>query len=244
MPIVRPVYNTMKQIFEIAVFKNRLEFPQGGFGGISAPGMWSLVFLSQPPSARSGEETAARRARLGLHAVHAQPDDRLLLLRQAQGPDRARHDGRKRDDAVDLRRHGAAGRRAQKKLAVAGGHRESGTGQARKQKPSSRLARADQPDRLVLAEKIEQMPQALRRARVASVGSRDKMSAASSRAAPRYLPCTSGRASWKPGRPLWRVPSTSPSPRRRRSSSAMRKPSSVSRRMASRALAVSPSGAL
>ena len=43
---------------------------------------------------------------------------------------------------------------------------------------------------------------------------------------------------WKPGMPLCRVPSTSPSPRSFRSSSAMRKPSSVSRMMASRAFAV------
>ena len=48
----------------------------------------------------------------------------------------------------------------------------------------------------------------------------------------------------KPGMPLCRVPSTSPSPRSRKSSSAMRKPSSVSRRMASRALAVGAERAL
>jgi uncharacterized membrane protein len=44
--------------------------------------------------------------------------------------------------------------------------------------------------------------------------------------------------------PDWRVPSTSPSPRSFRSSSAMRNPSSVSRMMASRACATSPSGSL
>ena len=107
-----------------------------------------------------------------------------------------------------------------------------------------RLPCADELDRLVLAEQIEQVAQRLRRARVLSEGSRASTSAASSRAAPRYLPCTSGRATRKPGRPLCRVPSRSPSPRSLRSSSAMRKPSSVSRKMASRALAVSPSGVL
>ncbi|MCC6776167.1 MAG: DUF502 domain-containing protein [Hyphomicrobiales bacterium] len=49
MPIVRPIYKTMKQIFE-TLFSNSgssfrtvalVEFPTG---------MWSLVFLSQPPS--------------------------------------------------------------------------------------------------------------------------------------------------------------------------------------------------
>ena len=49
-----------------------------------------------------------------------------------------------------------------------------------------------------------------------------------------------GSAVLKPGRPDWRVPRISPSPRRRRSSSANRKPSSLSRRIDSRALAVSP----
>ena len=76
------------------------------------------------------------------------------------------------------------------------------------------------------------------------MGSRVSISVASSRAAPISLPCTSMRATRKPGMPDWRVPSTSPSPRSRRSSSAMRKPSSVSRMISSRALAVSPSGAL
>jgi len=35
MPIVRPVYKTMKQIFETLFSKIRLELPQGGAGGIS-----------------------------------------------------------------------------------------------------------------------------------------------------------------------------------------------------------------
>ncbi len=46
-----------------------------------------------------------------------------------------------------------------------------------------------------------------------------------------------------PAAPLWRVPSTSPAPRSRKSSSAMRNPSWLSRRIVSRALAVSLSGA-
>ena len=108
----------------------------------------------------------------------------------------------------------------------------------------SSSSRPEQPDRLVALEQIEQVAQRLAARATSSSGSRASISAASSRAAPSSLPCTSMRATRKPGMPDWRVPSTSPSPRSRKSSSAMRKPSSVSRMISSRALAVSPSGAL
>ena len=118
MPIVRPIYKTMKQIFE-RCSPSRLELPQGrrwwNFRR-RACGRWCSC--RSRPSGDVVEEIAARRARLGVHALHAQPDHRLFLLREAQGSDRARHHGRKRDDAADLRRHGAAGcSDAQKKLA-------------------------------------------------------------------------------------------------------------------------------
>jgi len=51
MPIVRPVYNTMKQIFETLFSKSGSSFRQVALVEFPAPGMWSLVFLSQPPSA-------------------------------------------------------------------------------------------------------------------------------------------------------------------------------------------------
>ena len=50
MPIVRPVYKTMKQIFETLFSKTGSSFRQVGLVEFPAPGMWSLVFLSQPPS--------------------------------------------------------------------------------------------------------------------------------------------------------------------------------------------------
>lgn len=50
MPIVRPIYKTMKQIFETLFSKNGSSFRQVGLVEFPAPGMWSLVFLSQPPS--------------------------------------------------------------------------------------------------------------------------------------------------------------------------------------------------
>ncbi len=51
MPIVRPIYKTMKQIFETLFSKSGSSFRQVALVEFPAPGMWSLVFLSQPPSA-------------------------------------------------------------------------------------------------------------------------------------------------------------------------------------------------
>ncbi len=51
MPIVRPIYRTMKQIFETLFSKTGASFRQVALVEFPAPGMWSLVFLSQPPGA-------------------------------------------------------------------------------------------------------------------------------------------------------------------------------------------------
>ena len=56
MPIVRPVYKTMKQIFEALFSKSGSSFRQVALVEFPAPGMWSLVFLSQPPSADIAEK--------------------------------------------------------------------------------------------------------------------------------------------------------------------------------------------
>lgn len=50
MPIVRPIYKTMKQIFETLFSKNGSSFRKVALVEFPAPGMWSLVFISQPPS--------------------------------------------------------------------------------------------------------------------------------------------------------------------------------------------------
>ena len=50
MPIVRPLYKTMKQIFETLFSKTGSSFRKVALVEFPAPGMWSLVFLSQPPS--------------------------------------------------------------------------------------------------------------------------------------------------------------------------------------------------
>src|SRR4249919_1643110 len=65
MPIVRPIYKTMKQIFESLFSKTGSSFRKVALVEFPAPGMWSLVFLSQPPSADlvkklpSGEHVSA-----------------------------------------------------------------------------------------------------------------------------------------------------------------------------------------
>jgi uncharacterized membrane protein len=56
MPVVRPIYKTMKQIFETVFSTSGSSFRKVGLVEFPAPGMWSLVFVSQPPS----EELAAR----------------------------------------------------------------------------------------------------------------------------------------------------------------------------------------
>lgn len=50
MPIVRPIYKTVKQVFQMLFSKSGSSFRKVGLVEFPAPGMWSLVFLSQPPS--------------------------------------------------------------------------------------------------------------------------------------------------------------------------------------------------
>jgi uncharacterized membrane protein len=51
MPIVRPIYKTMKQIFESLFSKSGSSFRKVALVEFPAKGMWSLVFISQPPTA-------------------------------------------------------------------------------------------------------------------------------------------------------------------------------------------------
>ncbi|MGA2895166.1 MAG: DUF502 domain-containing protein [Xanthobacteraceae bacterium] len=49
MPIVRPIYRTTKQIFQTLFSKSESSFRGVGLVEFPSPGMWSLVFLTQPP---------------------------------------------------------------------------------------------------------------------------------------------------------------------------------------------------
>src|SRR5215211_18958 len=56
MPVVRPIYKSLKQIFETLFAKGGSSFRRVGLVEFPSPGMWSLVFLSNSASA----EIAAR----------------------------------------------------------------------------------------------------------------------------------------------------------------------------------------
>jgi uncharacterized membrane protein len=50
MPIVRAIYKSLKQVFETLFSKSGTSFRKVGLVEFPAPGMWSLVLLSSPPS--------------------------------------------------------------------------------------------------------------------------------------------------------------------------------------------------
>ncbi len=49
MPIIRPIYRGLKQVFETLFSKSGSTFRTVGLVEFPSPGMWSLVFLSTPP---------------------------------------------------------------------------------------------------------------------------------------------------------------------------------------------------
>jgi uncharacterized membrane protein len=51
MPIVRPIYRTTKQLFQTLFSSSDSSFRHVALVEFPAPGMWSLVFLTQSPSA-------------------------------------------------------------------------------------------------------------------------------------------------------------------------------------------------
>ena len=51
VPIVRPIYRGLKQVFETLFSKSASSFRTVGLVEFPAAGMWSLVFLSTPPGA-------------------------------------------------------------------------------------------------------------------------------------------------------------------------------------------------
>src|SRR5882672_8586074 len=51
MPVVRPIYKSLKQIFETLFAKTGSSFRRVALVEFPSPGMWSLVFLSNPATA-------------------------------------------------------------------------------------------------------------------------------------------------------------------------------------------------
>ena len=91
MPIVRPIYRTAKQIFETLFSKSDSSFRRVGLVEFPSPGMWSLVFLDAIAERGNLRPPAGDRARLGVHAVHAESDHGIFLLRAAARRHRSRH---------------------------------------------------------------------------------------------------------------------------------------------------------
>jgi uncharacterized membrane protein len=56
MPIVRPIYKTIKQIFETLFSKTSSSFRKVALIEFPSPGMWSIVLLSQPPNSDLAEK--------------------------------------------------------------------------------------------------------------------------------------------------------------------------------------------
>src|SRR5262249_45071209 len=86
------------------------KLPPRGSGGIPRAGDVVAGVSIEPGECRHRGTPARRRACCGLHAVYAQPDDRLLLLRAAPRHHRSRHHRGGRNDAPDVGRHGATER--------------------------------------------------------------------------------------------------------------------------------------
>jgi uncharacterized membrane protein len=51
MPVVRAIYRSLKQVFETLFSSNGSSFRRVGLVEFPSPGMWSIVLISQPPSA-------------------------------------------------------------------------------------------------------------------------------------------------------------------------------------------------
>jgi hypothetical protein len=139
MPVVRPIYKSLKQIFETLFANGGSSFRRVGLVEFPSPGMWSLVFLANPASAH----VAAR------------------LPATESGRSRSRHHGRSGNDAPDVGWHGAA-RRRRPAEETGRACRDCSHCASRAIEPHRRpgeviLACPDQPDRLVTLEQVEQM---------------------------------------------------------------------------------------
>ena len=93
MPVVRAIYRGLKQVFETLFSGKGSSFRRVGLVEFPSPGMWSIVLISQSPSVNIAGQIARRGgAYLGVPALRAEPDHRLLLLRAEEQDHRSRHD--------------------------------------------------------------------------------------------------------------------------------------------------------
>ena len=109
MPVVRAIYRGLKQVFETLFSGSGSSFRRVGLVEFPSPGMWSIVLISQAPSVEIANKLpGAGGAYLGVPALRAEPDHRVLLLRAEEQDHRGRHERRRRRDPDHVRRRGAA----------------------------------------------------------------------------------------------------------------------------------------
>jgi uncharacterized membrane protein len=66
MPVVRGLYRSMKQIFETVFSSSGTTFRTVGVVQYPQPGMWSIVFLSTPPSSEIADRLPDPREHVGV----------------------------------------------------------------------------------------------------------------------------------------------------------------------------------
>ena len=105
MPVVRAIYRGLKQVFETLFSGNGSSFRKVGLVEFPSPDL---------PAAEHGdrnEASAERRVHLGVSAMCAEPDDRILLLCSEVEAYRSRYEHRRRRDIDHVGGCGAAGQR-------------------------------------------------------------------------------------------------------------------------------------
>ena len=129
IPAVRAIYRGLKQVFETLFSGKGSSFRRVGLVEFPSPGMWSIVLISQSPSVEIASQPArAGGAHLGVPALRAEPDHRVLLLRAEEQDHRGRHERRGRRDPDHVLRRGAARLRSAEEARSAGRHGQRGAG--------------------------------------------------------------------------------------------------------------------
>ena len=105
-----------------AVLGSGSSFRRVGLVEFPSPGMWSIVLISQAPSVEIANKLpGAGGAHLGVPALRAEPDHRLLLLCAEEQDHRSRDERRGRRDPDHVRGVVQPGSDPQKKIAALAG---------------------------------------------------------------------------------------------------------------------------
>ena len=111
VPIVRPIYRGLKQVFETLFSKSGSTFRTVGLVEFPAPGMWSLVFLSTPPGADITAQLPSKEEYVSVFMpCTPNPTTGFFFYVLRTRDHRARHPGRGRRQADHDGRHDPAGR--------------------------------------------------------------------------------------------------------------------------------------